>query len=78
MVLFQNVSKIVGEYGSGTTMLRFFDVYYNFIRKHSSIASNAEKARAVERGKLNCWELLIRKAYFLILSTAKFRIEPCK
>ena len=58
-------------------MLRFFYVYYNFIREHSSIASTpAEKAGVVQKEKLRNWKVLIRKAYFLILLPTKFRTEP--
>ena len=53
---------------TGRTMLRFYYIYYNYIRKHTAIGMTpAEKAEAIKYKTANKWQELIAKAVLRLL-----------
>lgn len=65
---------------SGRTMLKFYYVFYNFIRKHSSIGMTpAEKAGVIKYKNKDKWLELIKQAHFSYFSnlTTRFLNRTC-
>lgn len=62
---------------TGQTMLDFYYVYYNYVRKHSTIdMTPAEKAGVIEYKTTNKWKELITKAILLLLPPTINQTKP--